>query len=257
MKKTLLGAVVAFALSSAAADAAQIAIFGDNRIADLYGTLGHTVTIVDDSQLSTAGFLDSFDMFVYTRDGFSFGTTLSAAAAANVKSFVDGNIVLLNGDFQDDIGEANTDLLFSQILTYLLSGSGKAYLGEFTGSVAAFSSNSNNLQPISLVAGAAGPLGFGQGGSEGDVLLTAAGAISPVLAGVSFPYNPDAVEFGADVSGVNPAQVLARFTNGNPAIIAGNVENISDPGEVPEPATLALVGGGLLGLVALRRRLRR
>jgi hypothetical protein len=191
-------------------------------------------------------------MFVYTRNGFSFGTTLSAAAAANVKSFVTGNAVLLNGDFQDDIGTANTNLLFTQILSYILSGSGKGYLGEFTGSVAAFSSNSNGLAPISLVAGSAGPLGFGQGGSDGDVLLTAAGAVSPVLTGVTFPYNPDAVEFGSTVTGVNPARVLARFTNGNPAIVASGIDDISV--QVSEPATLALLGAGLIGLAAVRRR---
>lgn len=253
MKKHLLGAAAALILSTTGANAAAIAIFGNNNIASLYGSLpGHTVTVVSDGQLATAGFLDSFDMFVYTRNSTSFGTTLSAAAAANVKSFVTGNAVLLNGDFQDDIGTANTDLLFTQILAYILSGSGKGYLGEFNGSVAAFTSNANGLSPIGLVTGIAGPLGFGNGGSDGDVLLTAAGAASPVLTGVTFPYNPDEVEFGATVTGVNPARVLARFTNGNPAIIASGIDDISV--QVAEPATLALFGAGLIGLAAVRRR---
>ena len=253
LKTLLLGAALAAGLVSNA-DAANLAIFGNNNIATLYGA-SHTVTIVSDAQLATAGFLSSFDAFVYTRDGYSFGTGLSAAAAANVKSYVTGNIILFNGDFQDDIGTASTDALFNNALNFVLSGSGGGYIGEYTGSFAAFSSNANGYSPIGLVNGSAGISGYHQGGSEGEVNITAAGLASPVMAGVVFPYNPGAVEFGADASGINPAQVLATFDNGNAAIVAGNVGNIS--AGVPEPATWAMMimGFGLAGSAIRRRRL--
>jgi len=209
MTRILKAALAASLVSvSVPALAANLAIFGANQIGTLYDD-SHTVTYVTDAQLATAGFLDAFDAFVYTRDGFSFGVGLSAAAAANVKAFVTGNVVLFNGDFQDDIGVATTDLLFNQALGYVLGGDGKGYIGEYRGSFAAFSSNDDGNNPIGLVNGHAGASGFHQGGSDGEVQVTAVGMLHAVTAGVPFPYNPGAVEFGAAVSGVNPARILA------------------------------------------------
>lgn len=232
--------------------AANLAIFGSNNIATLYSS-GNTVTIVSDSQLATAGFLDAFDAFIYTRDGSSFGVGLSVAAAANVKAYVTGNVLLFNGDFQDDIGSANTNLLFNNALSYVLSGSGKGYIGEYRGAFAAYSSNGDGNNPIGLIEGSAGVSGYAQGGSNLDIDLTVYGNVSPVTAGVTFPYDPAAVEYGATLSGENPAKVLARFANGNAAIIAGEVGQIS--GAVPEPATWAMmIAGFAMAGAAMRRR---
>ena len=54
-------------------DATQVAEFGDNQIDDLLAGNGMDVTIVTDAQLATPGFLDAFDVFVYTRNGSSTG----------------------------------------------------------------------------------------------------------------------------------------------------------------------------------------
>ncbi len=236
--------------------AASLAIFGNNNIGALYSGGGHTVTFVSDAQLATAGFLNAFDAFVYTRDGFSFGVGLSVAAAANVNSFVTGNIVIFNGDFQDDIGAANTNLLFNNALSYVLGGSGKGYIGEYRGAFAAYAANADGNNPIGLIAGMSGISGFAQGGSNLAIDETAAGMVHPVTASVSFPYDPAAVEFGATLTGENPAAVLARFANGNAAIIAAPRGQIS--AGIPEPATWALMVGGF-GLVggAMRYRRRR
>lgn len=256
-KKQLLALSASMVLAGTAmqAQAAAIAIFGNNNIATYYGGLaGHTATVVSDAQLATAGFLDSFDVFVYTRDGYSFGTTLSLAAAANVKAFVNGNVALLNGDFQDDIGTPGTDQLFLNILNYVAGNSNGGYIGEFNGASAAFTSNDNGLTPIGLIEGHSGTLGNGNGGSDGDVVVTPYGTASGLFAGVAFPYNPGAVEFGADASVNNPATVLATFSNGNPAIIVGERQVINNPNQVPEPSTYALLLAALGGVVATRRR---
>ncbi len=250
VKAALFGAASLVAL--APASAANLAIFGQNNIGGLYDN-SHTVTYVSDAQLATAGFLNAFDAFVYTRDGFSFGVGLSVAAAANVKSFVTGNVVLFNGDFQDDIGNAGTDALFNNALSYVLGGSGKGYIGEYRGAFAAYSSNADGNNPIGLINGMSGQSGFAQGGSDTQIDLTLAGQSSSITAGTPFPYNPAAVEFGAQLSGENPNKVLARFANGNAAIIASGIDQIS--AGVPEPATWAMLiaGFGIIG-GAMRRR---
>ena len=258
-RSTLGTAFVAAFIVALPAQAADIAIFGDNEIGSYYSSASggsHAVTYVSDAQLSSAGFLDAFDLFVYTRDGSSFGTTISAAAAANVKTFVKGNVVLLNGDFQDDLDTSSTKALFSNVLQFLLSNPKGGYLGEYTGSFAAFASNQSGLSPIGLVNGSSGPSGGGQGGSDGEVQLTAAGASSGIFSGVPFPYNPGAVEYGANATGVNPTKVLAQFDNGNPAIIASGVEEISVPpvSAIPEPSTYAMMLLGMMGVVAAARR---
>ncbi|WP_067611879.1 PEPxxWA-CTERM sorting domain-containing protein [Erythrobacter sp. QSSC1-22B] len=228
--------------------AANLAIFGMNNIGNLYDD-SHIVTYVTDAQLATPGFLATYDAFVYTRDGASFGVGLSPLAASNVKSYVTGNVVLFNGDFQDDIGDPDTNTLFINALNFVLSGGAGGYIGEYTGAFSAYSANGDGYSPIGLVQGAAGPSGFGLGGSDTDIDITAAGMVSPVTAGVTFPYNPAAVEFGAELSGENPDRVLARFATGNAAIIASSVDQISVPTGVPEPGTWAmmLLGFGFIG----------
>jgi hypothetical protein len=67
-----IAALTAVLLSSGAASAANLAIFGQNNIGSLYSG-AHSVTYVSDANLSTAGFLSTFDAFIYTRNGSSFG----------------------------------------------------------------------------------------------------------------------------------------------------------------------------------------
>lgn len=252
MNKKILLAAASLFLFNLSANAANLAVFGQNNIGNLYSA-SNTVTYVSDADLATAGFLSSFDAFVYTRDGYSFGESLSVAAATNVKNFVTGNVVLFNGDFQDDIGGApQTDQLFNQALAYVLSNNAGGYIGEYIGSFSAFSSNEDGRNPIGLIDGNSGISGYKQGGSDGDVEVTAFGLTSPITSGVAFPYNPGAVEYSAAVSNVNPAQVLARFSNGNAAIIAGEISTLTAP--VPEPETYALMGLGLAAVLVAKRR---
>ncbi len=232
------------------ANAGAIAVFGDNSTDEFINTLaGMTATVVTDAQIATPGFLGSFDAFVYTRDGSSFGSTLSAAAAAEVKAFVTGNVALFVGDFADGVS-SDTDIqtLYANALNFITTG-GKGYLGEFNGAVAALTSNSNGFAALDLVAGSAAALGFGNGDSDGRLVAVQAG--HPLLVGAGLPINPGTVEFGAAII-VDPSVVVADFVNNSnsPGIVAFAVGS----NDVPAPGTLALLAAGLAALGGMRTR---
>ena len=48
----------------------------------------YEIALVTDAQFANPGFLDDFDAFVYTRNGFGLGQSLSPATAATVKAYV-------------------------------------------------------------------------------------------------------------------------------------------------------------------------
>lgn len=226
--------LVASLLSSPFASAQppfKIAVFGNNAIDDYLNNAGFTATLVTDADLSTAGFLDAYDAFFYTRDGADTpGPSLSAAAAANVQAFVgsSGRGVLLNGDFADTLlgGSPDTEIqqLISNATTWAAS-THHGYIGEYTGAVSGLTTNSDALTPLGFVSGAAGLLGNGP--AEGDIVKTTEGESSPVLDGVDFTTTDPTGElsFGSIVTGVDSSLVLARYSNpdqpndGNPAII--------------------------------------
>ena len=209
----------------------SIAVFGDNQIDDYLNSAGFSATLVTDADLSTAGFLDAYDAFFYTRDGVSTpGTSLSAGAVANVQAFVgsSGRGVLLNGDFADTLLGATPDTEIQQLIsnaTAWAATTQHGFIGEYTGAVAGLTTNSDTLTPLGFVSGNAGLLGNGP--AEGAIVKTAEGESSPVLAGVDFTTTDptDELSFGSIVTGVDSSLVLATYSNpgqpndGNPAII--------------------------------------
>jgi uncharacterized protein YvpB len=200
-----------------------VAVFGDNQIDNLVAAAGNSVTLVTDAQLATPGFLNAFDVFVYTRTGSSTGTTLSAAAAANVKAYV-RRTVLLNGDFADAVGQ---DTEIEDLIKNSVQWAGAThhgYVGEFNGAFAGLTSNGNGLTPLNLIAGAAAP--FNASTTDyGNIAATAFGADHPVLAGVALPRDPAGVEIGAPLTGVDTHRVIARYTsNNNPAVIVSDLD---------------------------------
>ncbi len=237
----LLGTLVVGAVLTLTpkAEAASIAVFGDNSIDNYLAGLGYTATLVSDAQLATAGFLSSFDAFFMTRDGSSFGSGLSAAATANVASFVgaSGNVVLLNADFADSVPSDGTiNTLVANAVAYAVA-SGNGFIGEFNGAVAALTANGNSFNPIGLIPGTAGALGGGAGGSSGAIYKTLAGAVNPVTSGLPDGYNPLAVEYGATMSGVPAAMVMATWgVGGNPAVVVRAGAAVPEAG-----STLALL----------------
>lgn len=260
-KQLFCGFAVALAviMCAAPANAASVAVFGNGQVDEYLTSLGYSTTLVTDAQLATPGFLNSFNAFFMTRDIGSFGTGLSATAAANVAAYVgsQGNVVLLNGDFTDSLPNTGDvpDARVQQIIanaTAFATASGRGFIGEFNGAVSGLTSNSNGFTPIGLIPGTAGALSLGGGGSTGDLVLTAAGAASPITSGIAFPFNPNGVEFGASISGVDSALILARWGSqtGSAAIIA----RTGAAAPVPEVSGVYLVGTAIGAVVLLNRR---
>lgn len=127
---------------------------------------------------------------------------------------------------------------------FVSAESGNGFIGEFNGAVSALTSNSDGFSPIGLVNGSAGPLGFDGGGSDSRLRLTPAGINNPVLSGVTFPFNPVGVEFGATASGIAPSMIISTWSStGAPAI------------GIPEPASiLGAFTAVSLGIIMKRKK---
>ena len=223
--RAVMLAIAALMLVPASSLAANVAVLGNNQTDEALTAAGHTVTLVTDAQVATPGFLDGFDVFIFTRPGGAFNATLSTDAAAQVRAFT-RRAVLLNGDFADAVGSDQEirDLYASSVRWAAQHGGG--YIGELEGATAGLASNGDGQPALNLIAGTAGPSQFT--GNSSTIVATPAGEDHPVLDGVALPHTNEDIEFAAPVSGAPAPKVLARYASSdNPAILATEVKHVA------------------------------
>lgn len=255
----LFAALLTLCCLPAAAD--QIAVFGNNNLYNVINAVSPgTAVLVSDAQLAAPGFLSAFDAVLITRDGAGFGTPLSAAAAANVGAFVgtgsgQGNVALFVGDWADIIGVAgapasedfpgnpNATQAFLNAVTWAMLNHG--YIGEFNGALMGLMSNTDGFNALGFIDGSADVLNCAY---NVPGTLTVGQPGHPVMSGVASSFGTNEFPCRSSYSGVDPANVLATFENGDAAIVVNSVAH------VPEPATMVLLGSGLTGLLARKRR---
>jgi hypothetical protein len=265
-----LGVLVLALASAQPAIAAKIAVFGDNSIDNFLADKGNEVSLVDmaflEKPLTEPGSLNDYDVFIYTRQWSTFGEGLSSAAAANVKSFVNGNVVLFMSDMADMIGSSehqaqaiDPNHLAEKVLLNAVafaSASGKGYIGEFTGAALALSSNTSGDfggLALGLVQGTfTGLKRYPLSNSDLDVLAPD----HPVVAGLPDPWNMmGGLEYVYTSQISDPSYlVVASWTEGLggaqfPAIIASPA-----PAGVMEPSSFFCLLAALGGLASYSHR---
>ncbi len=246
---------------------------GGNAIPSRLTALGNTVTLVTTAQLETAGFLDSFDAVVVSRFDSSFGSYLSASAAANVAAYVgsgagQGGVAVFTNDMADNLlgsgsgdpFDPNLDALFVNAATFAAS-SHHGYIGEFNGAVMAMTSNTVGVPALGLLPGSASPVhGYGP---DFTYDFGPIGPGNPIDAGVTFPFtDADHTTFLTDVTGADPSNIVLIYTSdgikGEPAVLANSfVISGGHPGVPDAASTGFLCVMSLVGLGAFRRWIRR
>ncbi|MBV9509687.1 MAG: hypothetical protein JO303_05330, partial [Caulobacteraceae bacterium] len=251
MKLKMFAAAAALALSAAAAPAfaaPQFAVWLDGNTTPGGGgngiltSLDHSFGVGDYQLVSTAdletpGFLNSFDAVIVSRYNSDFGSSMSAAAAANVSAYVgsgasQGGVAVLTNDASDnfygstsgDPYDNNLNQLFVNAATFAAK-SGHGYVGEFNGAVMAMDSNSAGFASIGLLQGSADAVhGYGPQFTYG---VGPIGAGNPIDAGVTFPFtDSDGSTFLTDITGANSGNIVDVYTSsgidGEPAVLANS-----------------------------------
>ncbi len=280
--RTILASTALIALFAAPAMSADFAVWldgnttpgggGNGILTSLDNAFGaNDYTLVTTSDLETPGFLNSFKTVIVSRFDSSFGGSLSAAAAANIASYVgsganEGGVAAFTNDAADnffgattgDVFDANLDQLFVNAAKFAAQ-SGHGYIGEFNGAVMAMSSNNAGMPAIGLLPGSADAVH-----SYGPQFTYGVGPIgdgNPIDAGVTFPFtDADDTTFLTDITGADPNNIVDIYTsegiNGEPAVLADHFVISGGHGTVPEASTwvMMLAGFAGMGYVAYRRR---
>jgi hypothetical protein len=148
----------------------------------------------------------------------------------------------------DTFSVSTTDTLFKDSLNSSLEAGGQTYsLGRFTNTSLLFTTNSvtipadapqdpNVTFKMTTTFTMSGPIGFSSYDSNTNV------------------YSPDI--FSAQIFGSGTVQIEMFYSRMTQQFEIASLRFTFQPASVPEPATIALLGTGLAGMAAARRRRR-
>ena len=239
-----------------------------------YGTFaGNTVTYVDVTEDSNSG--DTLPLFgapIVSGDSIDFNpvgfdANATGAAGNDITSSQLSFMVVAQDPFGSDFGITNIN--FSEAGDTTIAGVGSDL--TMTSVTATVIININEVDgagintvtvPAALTfTPSGGTYGLGTDGGGGPVFHTAwSGSLfvdlNAALIANNVPFDVGATKISVDISN----SLAATSENGTFAVIAkkdfGGVSvtvNMPDPGEIPEPGTLALLGLGVIGLLTGRR----
>jgi len=195
--------------------------------------------ITTNAQLDTPGFLkaNGFNVLIVSRFDSSFGTSVDAAGAANIKAYVgtanspnQGGVAIFTNDASDnffgstsgDPFDPNLDRLFTNAVQFA-ANTGHGYIGEFNGAVMAMASNTAGFQALDLLQGKASAT---HGTRPPFVYLVGPiGGNNPIDNGVKFPFtDTDQSTFRTDITGGLPNNIVDIYQdNHSPAVMANQV----------------------------------
>ena len=198
-----------------------------------------TVTILGSSSFAGTAANSAFTLSSLLGAGWNVQTVTNFASFFSVGGSLGSGILMM--DSGNNVSGGVDGSAFTPYATQI---------DNFLGLGGGLFSQANGYQWLSTLVPT---LGVVESGNQGLTLTAAGNSSFPSLTNADLSSGP----WHSYFTGVGSIPVLAtsQFAPvGAAVIIGGATGSITNPGTVPEPASIALIGVGLAGIVAARRR---